>query len=1181
MSNFTNIPGNTVQFVADEANRLLLFPSDGYLVEQLDDNSLWAWNQAGQTWVAAGGGGGGAVSSVFGRDGAVVAEAGDYTTDLVTEGANLYFTDQRARDVISGTAPIAYDNVTGILSIPEAQSGVDGYLSGTDWDIFNGKVNKSGDTMSGYLVLVGDPVSSTQAATKNYVDSLAQGLKWKTLVAAASTGNLVLSGEQTVDGVALVTGDRVLAKDQAAPAENGAYVVDAGAWTRTTDSDTASEMELAAYIVNMGTVNGGKAFIQTTPAPITLGVTPLVFVNFLSTTYSATDQGVLLTGTQFSFQIDGSTLSQSASGAKVADGGITNTQVNAAAAIARTKLASGTASRMVVNNGSGVMVDHTAQTANTVAVYDANGLPASTTATYAAGDFTFAGLINLPASTSTVGRILINGVNALRMPGTENTFVGNAGTNAPSGQRNTGMGQGSLTNLIGGSNNSSFGYAALNAVTSASQNVAVGQVALSLIQTGGANTAVGALAGQNIAVAGANNALFGFSAGRYQIGSDIVAIGRDALAGNSTPANNTGTANTAVGYFALSVTSSGSTNTAVGNVALSLNTSGSSNVAMGYFAGRANTSGTQNVMIGTTSGSSSTTTSNSTYVGYNSGRYQINERMVGIGSGALTGNSTPANNTGVQSTAVGYNALNQNSSGTSNTVMGYNSAPANSSGNQHAIFGAVAAGSLTTGSSVTAFGYATAVNISTASNMVAVGDSSQRYITNGNQTAVGHQALRGNSTPANNTGSQNSAFGFQTLIANSSGSNNSAFGYQAMTLNTSGIDNSVFGKAAGSSITTGSTNSFFGSDAGQYQSTSSSLVALGYQALRGDSTPANNTGTGNTAIGYQASRLLTSSNQTTSLGNLALAAGTSGVTGSTAIGYAALLSATGVSNTALGENAGRTVITGSKNIFIGSGSGFNASQSTSVVGSVAIGNDSYTEAGSQFVVGSTGSPITDFRFGTGSSSSTPYAITLQPSKVATGVVNTSGADFNINGGLSTGLGTGGAINFSTSGQSASGSVENPPNTRFTIMTFGTLRGYAMHNNIIDAQGDSSQQDIRSGTYTPTVSATTNITTSNVPINSAMWSRVGNIVTVSGTIDLTFTATNTTTTFSLSLPFSSSNFTTNYQASGTAFKAPALASSPSMVTISSNIGAQTVLFTTYSNTTAGSQEHRFTFQYEVV
>lgn len=79
---------------------------------------------------------------------------------------------------------------------------------------------------------------------------------------AASTGNLTLSGAQTVDGTALVAGDHVLAKNQSTASQNGLYVVASGAWTRVVDDD-GTDVRQAGLVVQVGTgsVNGGAQFI--------------------------------------------------------------------------------------------------------------------------------------------------------------------------------------------------------------------------------------------------------------------------------------------------------------------------------------------------------------------------------------------------------------------------------------------------------------------------------------------------------------------------------------------------------------------------------------------------------------------------------------------------------------------------------------------------------------------------------------------------------------------------------------------------------------------------------------------------------------------------------------------------------------------------------------------------------
>jgi hypothetical protein len=89
----------------------------------------------------------GAVTSVFGRTGAVVAVSGDYNTDLVTEGStNLYYTNARARAAFSANvgSALTYNSSTGRYTLLAADSGTSGYLTSSDWNAFNNKQNSFG-----------------------------------------------------------------------------------------------------------------------------------------------------------------------------------------------------------------------------------------------------------------------------------------------------------------------------------------------------------------------------------------------------------------------------------------------------------------------------------------------------------------------------------------------------------------------------------------------------------------------------------------------------------------------------------------------------------------------------------------------------------------------------------------------------------------------------------------------------------------------------------------------------------------------------------------------------------------------------------------------------------------------------------------------------------------------------
>ena len=144
-----------------------------------------------------------------------------------------------------------------------------------------------------------DPSSAQDAATKAYVDSVAQGLSAKTSVRAATTTNITLSGTQTIDGVAVVAGNRVLVKNQTTTTQNGIYIVAAGAWSRSADADVWNELISAFTFVEEGTTNSDTGWVSTVNAGGTLGVTSVDFVQFSSAGSYAAGNGLTLTGNTF------------------------------------------------------------------------------------------------------------------------------------------------------------------------------------------------------------------------------------------------------------------------------------------------------------------------------------------------------------------------------------------------------------------------------------------------------------------------------------------------------------------------------------------------------------------------------------------------------------------------------------------------------------------------------------------------------------------------------------------------------------------------------------------------------------------------------------------------------------------------------------------------------------------
>lgn len=141
-------------------------------------------------------------------------------------------------------------------------------------------------------------VDTATIATKGYVDALKQGFDYKDSVRAATTATITLSGLQTIDGVSLVAGDRVLVKNQTPVGNrkyNGIYIVADGAWTRAPDA-TAGNISSGMYcMVEEGATQAGMGFVLSTPNPIVVDTTNLNFVlfgtNAISAGYGLTKSG--------------------------------------------------------------------------------------------------------------------------------------------------------------------------------------------------------------------------------------------------------------------------------------------------------------------------------------------------------------------------------------------------------------------------------------------------------------------------------------------------------------------------------------------------------------------------------------------------------------------------------------------------------------------------------------------------------------------------------------------------------------------------------------------------------------------------------------------------------------------------------------------------------------------------
>lgn len=173
------------------------------------------------------------------------------------------------RTITGTTAEITITNGDGVSGNPTASLPSAITLTGK---------TLTGGTFASPTAITGlpDPTNPQDAATRAYVDAVARGLDPKPSVTVATTANITLSGEQTIDGV-LTSASRVLVKDQSSTAQNGIYVSAAGSWIRATDMDAWAEVPGAYTLVEQGSTQADYMYVCTSDTGGTLGSTAIAW----------------------------------------------------------------------------------------------------------------------------------------------------------------------------------------------------------------------------------------------------------------------------------------------------------------------------------------------------------------------------------------------------------------------------------------------------------------------------------------------------------------------------------------------------------------------------------------------------------------------------------------------------------------------------------------------------------------------------------------------------------------------------------------------------------------------------------------------------------------------------------------------------------------------------------------
>lgn len=496
---------------------------------------------------------------------------------------------------------------------PYNSTDIEAEITAGDWELISGGgggasdlatvLGVGNDAGGNQITNLSDPSNPQDADTKGArdaaINSALEGIKWKQAVDFATTGNIVLSGPQSVDGAIRGTGNSGLVKDQTNPIENGIYDANSsGAWTRRADADAGYKLVGAAVSVLEGTANEDSTWKQITDF-INIGVDNIVWSDFGTSVPDASPsvkgKAKLYTDVAAS-NTDGS-ISQAAAvtalALKVA-GPSTSVDFNIA-------LYNGTTGKIIKDSGARLILNGT------------NGVKGHYLG-YGAGNsnvFTVSDGYNVSYGPLTLSSI-VDGVTQFRSSNI------------------TAIGYGVAKDLTTAARFTGVGAFAGYRITTGDANVLIGDYAGWFITTQSDNTIVGSQAASGASYAASSNTMIGRltgsvnTTGNYNLFAGLYA-GLSNTTGNfnvyagaeAAETNNTGSYNVSIGHWALLYATASSTNTVVGGDSFGGTLTNpftvNAMVGLGYRSGvtetpaNATVSGTGDTFIGTESGAGSAT----------------------------------------------------------------------------------------------------------------------------------------------------------------------------------------------------------------------------------------------------------------------------------------------------------------------------------------------------------------------------------------------------------------------------------------------------------------------------------------------------------------------------------------------------------------------------------------------